>query len=135
MMTAACGSAHARAIHPWRLRGRALILPLQSAARLLSATWERTLPAAGFAYTVKPFGGECSDPEISSLVEAARAAGAKAVVGCGGGKVLDTAKAGADLLGTPVVCCPTVASSDAPCSALSVIYTPEGVVERIQCYK
>ena len=34
-----------------------------------------------------------------------------------------------------VACCPTVASSDAPCSALSVVYTPEGVVDHIRYYK
>ena len=37
--------------------------------------------------------------------------------------MLDTARAAAADLGLPVVNCPTVASSDAPCSALSVIYT------------
>jgi glycerol dehydrogenase len=49
------------------------------------------------------------------------------IVGAGGGKVLDTARAVAADLELPVVNCPTVASSDAPCSALSVIYTEEGV--------
>ena len=29
----------------------------------------------------------------------------------------------------PVLICPTIASTDAPCSALSVIYTDEGVFE------
>ena len=33
-------------------------------------------------------------------------------------------------LGTPVFICPTIASTDAPCSALSVIYTEEGVFEK-----
>src|SRR5262249_45024009 len=41
-------------------------------------------------------------------------------------KVLDTARAAAADLGLPVVNCPTVASSDAPCSALSVVYTDDG---------
>ncbi|KAI7840595.1 hypothetical protein COHA_005745 [Chlorella ohadii] len=50
-------------------------------------------------------------------------------------QVLDTAKAAADLLQLPVACCPTVASSDAPCSALSVVYTPDGVVDHIRYYK
>jgi glycerol dehydrogenase len=40
--------------------------------------------------------------------------------------VLDTARAAAADLNLAVVNCPTVASSDAPCSALSVIYTEEG---------
>lgn len=53
----------------------------------------------------------------------------------GGGKVLDTAKAAADLLGSPVVCCPTIASSDAPCSAVGVVYSPEGVFDHVRFFK
>ena len=45
--------------------------------------------------------------------------------------VLDAAAraAGADI-GLPVICCPTLASSDAPTSAVSVVYTPEGDFEK-----
>jgi glycerol dehydrogenase len=53
---------------------------------------------------------------------AARQHKARVVVGAGGGKVLDTARAAADLH-LPVVTCPTVASGDAPCSALLVAAT------------
>ena len=60
---------------------------------------------------------------------------ARTIVGAGGGKVLDTARAAAAGLGLPVVSCPTAASSDAPCSALSVIYTDEGVFQEYRFYR
>lgn len=41
-------------------------------------------------------------------------------------KPLDTAKALAHFMNVPVAIAPTIASTDAPCSALSVIYTDEG---------
>ena len=67
--------------------------------------------------------------------ETARQAQAQVIVGAGGGKVLDTARAAAAGLNLPVVNCPTVASSDAPCSALSVIYTEEGAFQEYGFYR
>ena len=49
------------------------------------------------------------------------------VVGIGGGKTMDTAKAVADNYRAATVIVPTTASTDAPAMGLSVIYTPEGI--------
>jgi glycerol dehydrogenase len=117
------------------LRGPALILAGRSAIRLLAATWERTFREAGLAHAVQPFGGECSLAEIERVKTAARQHEARTMIGAGGGKVLDTARAVAADLGLPVVNCPTVASSDAPCSALSVIYTDDGVFREYRFYR
>ena len=56
-------------------------------------------------------------------------------MGAGGGKVLDAARAAAAELDLPVVNCPTTASSDAPCSALSVLYTDDGEFDRYLFYR
>ena len=117
------------------LEGPALILAGRSAVSLLSGIWKNSLGDAGIAYTVLAFGGECSASEIERGNEAARSIGARVVVGAGGGKVLDTARAVASDLVLPVVNCPTIASSDAPCSALSVVYTDQGVFEQYRIYR
>jgi len=46
-----------------------------------------------------------------------------------------TGKIVADRLGIPVVVVPTIASTDAPCSACAVVYNEEGVVVRVEYQK
>lgn len=75
------------------------------------------------------FGGECSKVEIKRLKEICLSNKIDVIAGVGGGKTLDTAKAVAYYLGIPIVIVPTIASTDAPCSALSVIYTENGEFE------
>ena len=79
---------------------------------------------------VEAFGGECSDDEISRLSAAARDRDCNVVIGMGGGKVIDTAKAVGNELRCAVAIVPTIASTDAPTSAVSVIYTPDGAFSR-----
>ena len=117
------------------LSGPALIVASRSPIRLLSGTWKRTFAEAGIAYAIHEFGGECSLAEIERIKQGAKQHKSQVVVGAGGGKVLDAARAAAADLKLPVVTCPTVASSDAPCSALSVIYSDEGVVECSRIYR
>lgn len=81
--------------------------------------------------TIATFQGECSRKEINRLVEQAKEANSQCIIGVGGGKTLDTAKAVAYYAGLPVVVVPTIASTDAPCSALSVIYTEDGQFEEV----
>ena len=82
---------------------------------------------SGAEFQFEKFNGECSMSEINRILDVCRSGGIDVIVGVGGGKIFDTAKAVAYYLESPVVIAPTIASTDAPCSALSVIYTEEGV--------
>jgi glycerol dehydrogenase len=117
------------------IEGPALIVAGRSAIRLLSKTWERTFAAEGMSHTVFPFAGECTAAEIRRGCQAAQDAKARVVIGAGGGKVLDAARAMAADLALPVVTCPTIASSDAPCSALSVVYKQDGAFQEYRIYR
>ncbi len=90
--------------------------------RLRSAFGEAMQPVA------VRHGGECSETEVEHVQKLAATSSCDLIVGIGGGKVLDTAKAVAHRLGVPVVIVPTIAASDAPCSALAVVYRDDGTV-------
>lgn len=72
------------------------------------------------------FGGQCTEMEILRCTDIAKNLAPEVVVGIGGGKTMDTAKAVADNCGAATVIIPTTASTDAPAMGLSVIYTEEG---------
>ena len=116
------------------LSGRVILIAGGTALRMLQPIWNSVLPAEGIEPLVFPFGGECSCEEVTRLVTLAQGGGAVAVVGAGGGKASDTARAVADELNLPVIITPTLASTDSPCSALSVMYGAGGSVEGFRFY-
>lgn len=75
------------------------------------------------------FNGECSKNEINRLRKEFKEKNCDVVIGVGGGKIHDTSKVISYYEKKPVVIVPTIASTDAPCSALSVLYTDEGAFD------
>jgi glycerol dehydrogenase len=85
------------------------------------------LDAAKVKYEVNRFVGECSDENIAVIIEHAKRMAADAIIGVGGGKSIDSAKKAAEMCNLPIICIPTIAATCAAASAMSVIYTEEGV--------
>ncbi|KAH9920437.1 glycerol dehydrogenase [Fomitopsis serialis] len=92
------------------------------------------LETSGFKVTRGIFGGEASREEVARVGALAKDNSVDFIVALGGGKTIDTAKAIADDLGLQIAVLPTTASTDAPCSALSVIYKPNGEFESYRFY-
>lgn len=113
---------------------RAVLLMSARGLRGDGVTLLASLRAAGIEPVVRTFGGECSLEEIGTHVTALSSERVDCLVAAGGGKCIDAAKAIAFRLRTPVVIVPTLASNDAPCSALSVLYTPQGVSTGAEFY-
>jgi len=80
------------------------------------------------------FAGECSLKEVEKHVRALAGENLDCLIAVGGGKPVDAGKSIAYRLDIPVVIVPTLASNDAPTSALSVLYTTEGANDTVEFY-
>lgn len=123
-----------------------LILVSSSAKRAVEAPISKGLNAEGCAYAFIDFGGDSTWKEIERVKNACLQGGHDAIIGCGGGKVLDTGRCAAagdatNVMksppeffprfgaGVPCINVPTVASTDASTSAASLVHTEKGAVE------
>ncbi|MBC7190117.1 glycerol dehydrogenase [Candidatus Aerophobetes bacterium] len=80
---------------------------------------------------VEIFGGESTRSEINRLVDTGKKEGCNFVIGVGGGKAVDAAKAVSYYMETPLALVPTIAATDAACSAQAPIYTDEHAFEEL----
>lgn len=123
------GISHIEKLGKWPL-----LLCGNTTWRVVGEEFHKDLKEAGFTVTHVPFKGESSTKEIDRVTAVGKENSCDVVLGLGGGKVIDTAKAISDQLDVPVGILPTIASTDAPTSALSVIYTEDGVFEKYLFY-
>lgn len=93
-----------------------------------------SLTSANLPIHREKFNGVPSAVEIDRVVVVVEEMGADVIVGVGGGSTIDTAKSAGFLAGIRWVSAPTVASTDAPTSALAVIYTEDGEFEEYRFF-
>jgi glycerol dehydrogenase len=108
---------------------KALIIGSPTCLKLFGDDIKKSFEDAKMDLIVETFGGECSKVEAAKHQKTVKENKIDIVIGVGGGKTLDTAKAVAQYEGKPVAIVPSIASTDAPCSALTVFYTEDGVFD------
>ncbi|MGI9234073.1 MAG: glycerol dehydrogenase [Woeseiaceae bacterium] len=113
---------------------RAAILASKRGLGAQGAQVAASLQAESIESVNTQFNGECSMPEIEAHVAALRDQKVDCLIAVGGGKVADAGKCIAHRLDIPVVVVPTLATTDAPCSALSLVYTPEGTTDHVEFF-
>lgn len=111
-----------------------LLLTGENVYGIVGKKFENYLTDNGYDVQLAMFNGESSTSEIDRITKIGKDNQVTAIYGLGGGKNIDSAKAVADNLSLPVVIMPTLASTDAPCSRLSVIYTDDGGFDHYRFY-
>lgn len=115
-------------------------LMVRGIARALIVTGEKSWAAAAPFWptmncvrtTVYTYHGECSLQEIETV--SSIMSQYDAIIGVGGGKVIDLAKAVANEVHKQVIIIPTLASNCAPWTPLSVLYDETGAFIRYDVY-
>jgi glycerol dehydrogenase len=115
--------------HISKLGNKAFLLADPFVLDRYGAALKASMEKSGLAFQLERFNGECSSGEIERVTGLVKSFGATVVVGIGGGKTADTAKMAAIATGGRIVIVPTIASTDAPCSAVAVRYTDDGVYQ------
>ncbi|MFC6719027.1 glycerol dehydrogenase [Natrialbaceae archaeon GCM10025810] len=121
--------------HAKSLGDTALVLGDEVVLDIVGERIEASLEAAGFDVDRVLFDGECSEREIDRVVDRHTDHDADLIVGAGGGKAIDTARATRERTDGALVSLPTVASTDAPTSSVAVIYTEGGEFVEFHVYE
>lgn len=120
--------------HLAKIGSAPLVVADERVWELVGERIEKSLAAAGLPLARTGFGTYTTAAAVDELVAGIQTGGHDVIVGLGGGSVIDAAKAAGHLAGIRWASVPTAASSDAPCSALSVIYTADGEFEEYRFF-
>ena len=113
------------------LGNRLLLLTSEGNRKRMEKQITQMVCEKDFSVTVETFSGECTMKEIRRLCDICRKEKIDVIAGLGGGKVIDTAKAVSHFMKLRLAVIPTTASSDAPCSALSIVYREDGGLDQL----
>lgn len=108
---------------------KALLILSESSFERNQEAIEKAYEIDDVAYVTDFFNGECTTAEIERLQDITKEKECDVLIAIGGGKTIDTAKAVGYYTELPIIICPTAIGTDAPTSALSVVYTEDGEIE------
>ncbi|KXS40699.1 MAG: glycerol dehydrogenase, partial [Candidatus Frackibacter sp. T328-2] len=108
---------------------KALLVGDETTLAVIRESLTASLNKEDIEYKEEVFGGEVTKKEARRIAKLAEDEGFEVIIGIGGGKVIDTAKAAAAFVDYPLVVVPTIASNCAPWTPLSVFYNDQGEFE------
>ena len=116
-------------LHAARLGESVFVIGGKTALTICGEQIAQSLNDKGLSCHKEQFAGVSSRKEIARLTRLATEQGADIIIALGGGASIDAAKAVAHEMNLPVIVIPSTVATDGPGSALSVIYSEDGVFE------
>lgn len=122
-----CGALKESAAEIARLGKKALLIAGPRALAATEGKVEKSLKEAGFPYLLSVYDGQNTYEQAKEHALLALTNGCDVIVGIGGGRIMDQAKASSHFAGDlPIVEIPTSIATCAAYAPLSVMYTKEG---------
>lgn len=114
----------------------AAVIITEGGSRRFGKKISDSLKRSGINETQVIFGGESSPEEFARIIDILSGSEepVDSIIAVGGGKCLDTGRVVSNRMDIPLTVCPTIASTDAPCAGLSVIYSAEGVFQDVELF-
>lgn len=108
------------------LGDNALLVGSAKALQQVQEPIAASLEKAGVRYSIYRYEGYPSEARVESIVQTAKDAGARLLIGAGGGRCVDATKYAADVLGLRLITVPTISATNASYRKNSVVYTETG---------
>ncbi|OPX43075.1 glycerol dehydrogenase [Ruminiclostridium hungatei] len=120
------GAIHLLGTLMGKAAAKAVVVWSETAKKVTQKDVCKSFENQGITMIQYEFAGYPNIDTASAIAILALNNGVDFIVGIGGGRVLDTSKAGGDIANIPVIAVPTIAATCAAWAALSVMYTKEG---------
>ncbi len=117
-----------------RFGDKVLVIAEEQTMAAMRDSVERVFKGTGTSIGYEKFGGMCTSAEIDRLAKVADRDSYDVIMGIGGGRALDSARAVAAVRHLPLVAVPTTAATGAACSSVSVITDKNGLFREIREY-
>jgi glycerol dehydrogenase len=117
-----------------RLGSEFLVVAEEQTMAALHDTVERAFAGTGTVLIYEEFSGTCTSPEIDRLNTVCDLSSCDVVLGIGGGRAINAARAVAATRQLPLMVVPTTAATGAPCSSVSILTDENGVFQELRVY-
>ena len=117
-----------------RLGSEFLVVAEEQTMATMHDAVEHAFEGTGTVLIYEEFSGICTGPEIDRLNTVCDLSSCDVVLGIGGGRAINAARAVAATQQLPLMVVPTTAATGAPCSSVSILTDESGIFQELRVY-